>query len=93
MPDDKKLTMKTSEWSRALWERCRKVFQAHDTRITALEQGGGGGGAVSGVKGDQESTYRTGNVNLTPANLGAQVDVGFYIDVQGYLCQRIGSDV
>lgn len=28
-------------------------------------------GAVSGVKGDAESTYRTGNVNLTPANVGA----------------------
>ena len=30
-----------------------------------------GGGAVSGVKGDAESTYRTGNVNLTAANIGA----------------------
>lgn len=30
-----------------------------------------GGGAVSGVKGDAESTYRTGNVNLTSANIGA----------------------
>jgi hypothetical protein len=28
-------------------------------------------GAVSGVKGNAESTYRTGNVNLTPANIGA----------------------
>ena len=27
---------------------------------------------VSGVKGDAEVNYRTGNVNLTPANLGAQ---------------------
>lgn len=27
-------------------------------------------GAITGVKGDAESTYRTGNVNLTPANLG-----------------------
>lgn len=27
--------------------------------------------AVSGVKGNAESTYRTGNVNLTPANVGA----------------------
>lgn len=29
-----------------------------------------GGGGVTGVKGDNESTYRTGNVNITPANLG-----------------------
>lgn len=33
--------------------------------------GGGGGGDVTGVKGDAESTYRTGNVNLTAADIGA----------------------
>lgn len=33
------------------------------------EPQGGGGGAVSGVKGDAESSYRTGNVNITPANI------------------------
>lgn len=27
-------------------------------------------GTVSGVKGNAESTYRTGNVNITPANIG-----------------------
>ena len=32
---------------------------------------GGGSGAVSGVKGNAESSYRTGNVNLTAANIGA----------------------
>ena len=25
---------------------------------------------VSGIKGNAESTYRTGNVNITPANIG-----------------------
>ena len=30
-----------------------------------------GGGSVTGVKGNAESAYRTGNVNLTPANVGA----------------------
>ncbi len=29
-------------------------------------------GGVTGVKGNSESTYRTGNVNLTPANIGAE---------------------
>lgn len=29
------------------------------------------GSPVSGVKGNKESTYRTGNVNLTPENIGA----------------------
>lgn len=30
-----------------------------------------GFGTVTGVKGNAENTYRTGNVNLTPANIGA----------------------
>ena len=92
-----------------LWAHVKTMFSGLDTRVTALEQGGGGGGgAVSGVKGDAESTYRTGNVNLTAANIGAlpdttpipstpgdigaQTDVGLYIDSAGYLCQRISSD-
>ena len=29
-----------------------------------------GGGGVTGVKGDSESTYRTGNVNITKGNIG-----------------------
>ena len=32
---------------------------------------GGSGGDVTGVKGNAESSYRTGNVNITPANIGA----------------------
>lgn len=40
-------------------------------RILALIDSGGGGGGVTGVKGDSESTFRTGNVNLTAANIGA----------------------
>ncbi|MBQ8982717.1 MAG: hypothetical protein IJ079_03935, partial [Lachnospiraceae bacterium] len=31
---------------------------------------------VSGVKGDKEENYRSGNVNLTPANIGAVADDG-----------------
>ena len=30
------------------------------------------GGDVTGVKGNAESSYRTGNVNITPANIGAK---------------------
>jgi hypothetical protein len=33
-----------------------------------------------------------GDAATTLANLGAQTDVGFYIDAQGYICQRISSD-
>ena len=32
--------------------------------------------SVTGVKGDAESTYRTGNVNITPANVGALPTAG-----------------
>ena len=39
-----------------------------DARITAIEQGGGGG--VTGVKGSAETSYRQGDVELTPENLG-----------------------
>lgn len=67
--------MKETEWSRNLWERCRKVLQLHDARITALEQGGGALPStttyVSGVKSDAESAYRSGNVNLTADDTGA----------------------
>lgn len=31
-------------------------------------------GSVTGVKGNSESTYRTGNVNITPANIGAATE-------------------
>ena len=42
------------------------------TDITiATSTSAGGGGGVTGVKGNAESTYRTGNVNITPANIGA----------------------
>ena len=80
MSDDLKIRM--PEWARNMYNRL----------LAKIDAGGGGGGDVTGVKGDAESTYRTGQVNLTPANIGAQPDVGFYIDAQGYLCQRIGSD-
>lgn len=40
------------------------VKQALDTIVTA-------GVGVTGVKGNAETTYRTGDVNLTPANIGA----------------------
>ena len=38
----------------------------------AIDQIMASGTGVTGVKGNAESAYRTGNVNLTPANIGAQ---------------------
>lgn len=66
------IRMTDKAWSGNMWSRIRSILSGHESRIETLEQGGGGGGgAVSGVKGDAESTYRTGQVNLTPANIGA----------------------
>ena len=41
------------------------------TITIATSTSAGGGGGVTGVKGNAESTYRTGNVNITPDNIGA----------------------
>ena len=67
-----------------LWAKCKAYFQAKlvsGTNIKTINNEsllgsgnisvGGGGSDVTGVKGDSESTYRTGNVNLTAANIGA----------------------
>ena len=54
--------------------------------------------AITGVKGNKETTYRTGNVNLTPADIGALPDtteipvvptnVGAFDNDVGYLTQH-----
>ena len=67
-----------------LWAKCKAYFQAtlvSGTNIKTVNNEsllgsgnisvGGGGSDVTGVKGNSESTYRTGNVNLTAANIGA----------------------
>lgn len=43
----------------------KAITDALDSRIAAIE-----GSNVTGVKGDSESTYRTGNVNITKSNIG-----------------------
>lgn len=51
----------------------------HEGRIDALEQGGsGGGGTVTGVKGNLEDAYRVGQVNLTIDNIEIPMD---WIDI------------
>lgn len=43
-------------------------------KLAAIESGAQAN-SITGVKGDSESSYRTGNVNITPANIGAAPDV------------------
>ena len=47
---------------KAIWEYLKTLQSS---------EGGGGSGSVTGVKGDAENAYRTGNVNITAANVGA----------------------
>ena len=44
-------------------------YTAHDRSGASIE---GSFVPVTGIKGDSESSYRTGDVNLTPANIGAK---------------------
>lgn len=132
MKSENNLRMQLKEALDNLWARIKSLVSGLDTRVTALEQGGGGGGQVnvieaisfngtnvppdaskrvslqeadptvpgwakaaskpsytasevgaladtttfvSGVKGNAESTYRSGQVNLTPANIGAATQI------------------
>ena len=49
----------------------RMTFTDGTYEDVSVYNGADGTGAVTGVKGNAESTYRTGNINLTPANIGA----------------------
>lgn len=53
---------------------------------------GGGGGSVTGVKGAQEQDYRTGRVNLTPANIGALPSTTTLADLQDDSTHRTVTD-
>ena len=57
------LTGMTGSWGK-LW-----ILNYYNQTIQYLREATAGN--VTGVKGNAETTYRTGNVNLTPANVGA----------------------
>lgn len=48
---------------------------------------------VTGVKGDAESNYRQGNVNLTPANIGALASTGVLTPSAAFSIPAAGSSV
>lgn len=49
----------------------RSTVEAHDQEFTVRARSVIEHTGVTGVKGDAETAYRTGEVNLTPANIGA----------------------
>lgn len=80
-----------------MWSRIRSLFVGLDDRVTALEQGGGGGGGGGGGDVNVIESISVNGTNIPPdanknVNLTVPEDVGFYVDAQGYLCQRIRSD-
>ena len=54
----------------ALYEGLMNTLTPMSTKLATIEQGAQVN-TVTGVKGDAESSYRTGRINLTPANIGA----------------------
>ena len=46
------------------------MSSADKTKLDGIEEGAEVN-TITGVKGDKETTYRTGNVNITPSNIGA----------------------
>lgn len=56
------------------------------------ENGGTGGGDVSGVKGAIETTFRKGNVNLALTNI-TDVDNGVFYDVVNKVLKGVQYDV
>ena len=50
------------------------------------------GDDVTGVKGNAETDYRTGNVNLTPANIGALARADFVIELHSATTGNVNTN-
>lgn len=50
--------------------KIKNILNTHQTKLDTIEEGAQAN-TVTGIKGNAESSYRTGKVNLTPANVGA----------------------
>lgn len=66
------LTLQTSKVDKAAGkELSSNDYTSTEKNKLAGIEAGAQKNKVTGVKGNDESTYRTGNVNITPANIGA----------------------
>ena len=64
------LTTQDTTYSNATTSAAGLMSAADKTKLNGIAAGAQVN-SVTGVKGNAESTYRTGNVNITPANIGA----------------------
>lgn len=64
------LTTQDTTYSAATTSKAGLMSAADKTKLNGIAAGAQVN-SVTGVKGNAESTYRTGQVNLTPANIGA----------------------
>lgn len=64
------ISAKDTTYSNATTSAAGLMSAADKTKLNGIATGAQVN-SITGVKGNSESTYRTGNVNLTPANIGA----------------------
>ena len=64
------ITTQDTTYSAATTSKAGLMSAADKTKLDGIASGAQVN-SVTGVKGNAESTYRTGNVNITPANIGA----------------------
>lgn len=105
MSDDLKIRM--PEWARNMYNRLVALINAGgggggggEARINSISMNGvnvppDANKNVALVESDPTVpswAKQSSKPTYTAQEVGAQADVGLYIDAQGYLCQRIGSD-
>lgn len=103
MSDDLKIRM--PEWARHMYNRLVALINAGgggggEARINSISLNGtnvppDANKNVALMESDPTVprwAKQSSKPTYTAQEVGAQPDVGFYIDAQGYLCQRIGSD-
>lgn len=68
------------------------TLQGDTVYVSRLQSSRIGGTWIGSAIGVEYGGTGANNAADARTNLGAQQDMGFYIDDQGYICQRIGSD-
>ena len=85
-----KIRQTTAEWSDHFRARIKALIDALTARLDTIE----GAGYITQETDPTVPTWakQPTKPSYTAAEVGANPDVGLYIDDAGYLCQRIRSD-